>query len=162
MCTTYYRWQGIYKQNIYVLGTDVKKKWKNLRDSYAKYIRLNKTKTGQAATNRKQWLWFEQMTFFRPFLAFANTSSNVDDIDDVPAKRPCRPESDVESNNDVDIENIQIEYLDDSFIDTEDTEQQFTQSQIIQLQYTSTSTATASTNTVAASTSTQLQVQVLL
>lgn len=56
------------------------KKWKNLRDTYAKYIRSTKTKTGQAVNNMKKWLWAEHMTAFRPYLTFAKTSSNISDI----------------------------------------------------------------------------------
>lgn len=57
-------------------GDDVKKRWKNLRDTYAKFLRNSKTKTGQAASSKK-WLWAKQMEYLRPFLAFAKTSSNV-------------------------------------------------------------------------------------
>lgn len=40
-------------------------------------IRINKTKTGQAAKQSKKWQWSEHMEIFRPFLTFAKTSSNV-------------------------------------------------------------------------------------
>lgn len=62
---------------IIFLGDDMKKKWKNLRDTFAKYIKGTKTKTGQAVNNTKKWMWAEQMKAFRPFLAFAKTSTNI-------------------------------------------------------------------------------------
>lgn len=59
-----------------VLGENVKKRWKSLRDTYAKYLKSAKTKTGQAA-KKKKWIWAEHMRAFQPFLSFAKTSSNI-------------------------------------------------------------------------------------
>lgn len=67
-------------------GQEVKKKWKNLRDCYAKHLRAEKTRTGQAAKtlNRyKTWPWAQQMSFFSPFLQFASTESNISIPDSV-------------------------------------------------------------------------------
>ncbi|KAJ3662191.1 hypothetical protein Zmor_006547 [Zophobas morio] len=65
-------------------GEDVKKKWKNLRDSYAKYLKSKKTRTGQSAKkNYKNWQWAPFMEHFKPFLAFANTDTNVSEPVDV-------------------------------------------------------------------------------
>lgn len=53
---------------------------KNLRDAYAKHIRSEKTHTEQKAKSvdrYKSWPWAQQMSFFKPFLHFANTESNV-------------------------------------------------------------------------------------
>ncbi|XP_017482457.1 PREDICTED: uncharacterized protein LOC108371412 [Rhagoletis zephyria] len=61
-------------------GENIKKRWKNLRDTYGRYIRATKGRTGQAA-NSKKWVWAEHMTAFRPYLAFAPTSSNISDIE---------------------------------------------------------------------------------
>ncbi|KAK9885720.1 hypothetical protein WA026_012489 [Henosepilachna vigintioctopunctata] len=41
-----------------------------------KFLRNNKPKTEQAASNKK-WVWAKQIKAFRLFLAFAKTSSNV-------------------------------------------------------------------------------------
>ncbi|KAB0790548.1 hypothetical protein PPYR_15052, partial [Photinus pyralis] len=60
---------------------EIKKKWRNLRDTYAKYIRTNKTRTGQAASDKKKWIWADHMESFKPFLNFAKTASNVTDVD---------------------------------------------------------------------------------
>uniref|UniRef100_A0A6P7GZI3 Uncharacterized protein LOC114344940 n=1 Tax=Diabrotica virgifera virgifera TaxID=50390 RepID=A0A6P7GZI3_DIAVI len=59
---------------------ELKKKWRNLRDTYAKYIRTSKTKTGQAVNSTKKWIWADQMEAFKPFLSFAKTTSNVSDV----------------------------------------------------------------------------------
>ncbi|XP_050503569.1 uncharacterized protein LOC126882637 [Diabrotica virgifera virgifera] len=62
-------------------GDEIKKKWRNMRDTYAKYIRTNKTRTGQAASDKKKWIWADHMESFKPFLNFAKTASNVTDVD---------------------------------------------------------------------------------
>ncbi|KAF5276315.1 hypothetical protein FQR65_LT16416 [Abscondita terminalis] len=63
------------------ISDNVKKKWKNLRDCYAKYLRTEVvTHTGQERKHvdrYKTWPWVNQMEIFRPFLQFAQTSSNV-------------------------------------------------------------------------------------
>lgn len=56
----------------------MKKKWRNLRDTFAKYIKSNKNKTGQTATKFKKWIWADQMEGFRPFLTAAQPTSNSD------------------------------------------------------------------------------------
>lgn len=61
----------------FISGDGIKKKWKNIRDSYAKYLRSTKTKTGQSAKRYKNWQWAKQMEAFKPYLSFANTVSNV-------------------------------------------------------------------------------------
>ncbi|XP_045467019.1 transcription factor Adf-1-like [Harmonia axyridis] len=72
-------WDEIGKE-ICEDGEAVKKKWRNLRDSYAKYIRGHKITTGQATNLKKKWIWADQMEGFRPFLSFTKTSSNVSEI----------------------------------------------------------------------------------
>ncbi|XP_072377881.1 uncharacterized protein, partial [Diabrotica undecimpunctata] len=67
--------------HIWVDGSEeLKKKWKNLRDSYAKHIRSLKTTTGQSAKKLHKWQWANQMEFFRSFLSFAKTTSNIADV----------------------------------------------------------------------------------
>lgn len=60
----------------------VKKRWRNLKDNYSRYLRSIKTRTGQATTNKKKWVWADQMSFLQPFIQFANTESNVSDIEE--------------------------------------------------------------------------------
>ncbi|XP_034476068.1 transcription factor Adf-1-like [Drosophila innubila] len=67
-------------------GDEVKKKWKNLRDSFSKYLRSTKRITGKAAVH-KTWIWAKQMESFRPFISFAKTSSNASGIE------PSKPSS---------------------------------------------------------------------
>lgn len=61
-----------------VSAEDVKKKWKNLRDTYAKYIKTSK----KAENRKKRWVWADHMESFRPYLSFTQASSNTSDIDD--------------------------------------------------------------------------------
>ncbi|KAJ8934440.1 hypothetical protein NQ318_003835 [Aromia moschata] len=101
------------------LGDDVKKKWKNLRDTYMRHIRANKTKTGQAAPSGKKWQWSAQMETFRHFWSFANTSSNVTEIKEI-------QESSCETNyseNIISVEDSQaqsLENIDEIRRDTEE------------------------------------------
>ncbi|KAL4719522.1 hypothetical protein ACJJTC_001048 [Scirpophaga incertulas] len=61
-------------------GDAAKKKWKNLRDTFAKYLKSTKTTTEQAAKkNYGQWQWAEQMKFLKPHLTFAKTIDNIND-----------------------------------------------------------------------------------
>lgn len=106
MCRNYHRWQEICEKNILVLGEQVKKKWKNLRDTYAKYVRRNKT--GQAANRAKKWIWADQMKAFDPYLTSAKTSSNVSDADS---------ETNTESAEDLENRNIQSEHSENSLTD---------------------------------------------
>ncbi|CAG9765577.1 unnamed protein product [Ceutorhynchus assimilis] len=61
-------------------GDELKKKWKNLRDSYSKFLRTEKTKTGQETKildRYKTWPWARQMEFLKVFLQYAKTNSNI-------------------------------------------------------------------------------------
>jgi len=60
-------------------GEILKNKWKNLRDSYQKYLKANSTTTGQAAGASKgkhldcykNWTWAKHLEFLRPHFKFA-------------------------------------------------------------------------------------------
>ncbi|XP_028149882.2 uncharacterized protein LOC114343275 [Diabrotica virgifera virgifera] len=59
-----------------IKGEDLKKRWKNFRDCYAKYLRSEKSRTGQQAKTTslyKSWSWAQHMEAFRPFLQFAQS-----------------------------------------------------------------------------------------
>lgn len=60
----------------------VKKRWRNLKDNYSRYLQSIKTRTGQATTNKKKWVWADQMSFLQPFIQFVNIESNVSDIEE--------------------------------------------------------------------------------
>lgn len=58
-----------------------------MRDCYAKYLRSEKTRTGQAAKSicrYKTWPWAQQMEAFRSFLLFAPTESNISETNILP------------------------------------------------------------------------------
>ena len=50
-----------------LLENEVKKKWKNLRDTFIKELREKKKPSGSARKNRKEWYLFENMKFIMPF-----------------------------------------------------------------------------------------------
>ncbi|KAL5239431.1 hypothetical protein ACI65C_006841 [Semiaphis heraclei] len=66
-------------------GEILKSKWKNLRDTYQKHLRANKTSTGQSVNGTKnknlsaykKWQWTSHMEYLREHLSFAETISNV-------------------------------------------------------------------------------------
>ncbi|XP_013117455.1 uncharacterized protein LOC106094764 [Stomoxys calcitrans] len=65
-------WSKIAR-DFYTDADDLKKKWKSLRDTYAKYIKRVNSETAP-----KEWIWAEHMKFFRPYL-FVNNQSLKDD-----------------------------------------------------------------------------------
>ncbi|KAG8250863.1 hypothetical protein J6590_093226 [Homalodisca vitripennis] len=69
-------WEDIGK-TLNTSGDEMKKKWKNMRDCYMKYLRDCKTTTGQAKRNYKKWTWATQLERFKPFIGMAKTMSNV-------------------------------------------------------------------------------------
>ncbi|XP_030752276.1 uncharacterized protein LOC115879532 [Sitophilus oryzae] len=72
-------WDEIAMSVGEMTGDELKKKWKNLRDSYAKFLRTEKTKSGQEMKNLdryKTWPWAQQMEFLRKSLSFAKTHTN--------------------------------------------------------------------------------------
>ncbi|KAG8250858.1 hypothetical protein J6590_093221 [Homalodisca vitripennis] len=71
-------WCQLGKPQRYLFaGDEMKKKWKNMRDCYMKYLRDCKTTTGQAKRNYKKWTWATQLERFKPFIGMAKTMSNV-------------------------------------------------------------------------------------
>jgi len=56
-----------FKKYLIFSGDEVKKKWKNLRYTYMRHIKTNKTKTGQAAKSGEKWQCVDQMEAFCPF-----------------------------------------------------------------------------------------------
>ncbi|XP_045482098.1 uncharacterized protein LOC123686145 [Harmonia axyridis] len=64
-------------------GVELKSKWKNLRDNYAKYLRWQKKPRGQTANllNRyKAWPWASHMEFLKPYISASRTESDSQDI----------------------------------------------------------------------------------
>ncbi|KAL1492138.1 hypothetical protein ABEB36_012626 [Hypothenemus hampei] len=64
-------------------GNDLKKRWKNLKDCYSKYIRSENSQTEHVSKNisrYKYWPWGQHMEAFRPFMQIAKNESNVIDV----------------------------------------------------------------------------------
>ncbi|XP_046395721.1 uncharacterized protein LOC124162975 isoform X2 [Ischnura elegans] len=73
-------WAKIARELGYQNGDVLRKKWKNLRDSYAKHLRAEKTHTRQQAkgvVRYRAWPWALQMEFLRPILQVSPTDSNM-------------------------------------------------------------------------------------
>lgn len=51
--------------------TSVKKKWNALREYFAKCVKEEKTRTGQASTSRPPWQYKEQMEFLRDTVTYS-------------------------------------------------------------------------------------------
>ncbi|XP_018575605.1 uncharacterized protein LOC108914314 [Anoplophora glabripennis] len=91
-------------------GNDLKKRWKNLRDCYSKYLRSKKTRTGQQAKSicrYKSWPWAQHMEAFRPFLQFGHTEFNISDLGAEPSPEAGAEETDT-SNVQSEITKIEI------------------------------------------------------
>ncbi|KAL1492365.1 hypothetical protein ABEB36_010623 [Hypothenemus hampei] len=94
-------WDAIAKEIGNHSGDDLKKRWKNLRDCFSKHLRSEKTRTGQAAKSTghyKAWPWAYHMEFFRLFLKFAQTESNISITDNI-AKSPKVVDKEIEACN---------------------------------------------------------------
>ncbi|KAL1516655.1 hypothetical protein ABEB36_000538 [Hypothenemus hampei] len=62
-------------------GEKLKRKWKNLRDNYVKYLQAINTKTESKDRQKfRKWQWASQMDVFRPFICVFNTESNVKNV----------------------------------------------------------------------------------
>ncbi|XP_055856255.1 uncharacterized protein LOC129919412 [Episyrphus balteatus] len=63
-------------------GEELKKKWKNLRDCYARYLRSWDMKASRTAPYNtryyKFWPWAKQMDIFKPYLRFAKGQTETD------------------------------------------------------------------------------------
>ncbi|BET00910.1 MADF [Nesidiocoris tenuis] len=58
-------------------GQELKKKWKNIKDTYGKHLKCSKMKVVQTRKNYKHWQWAQEMEYFRPYLACSK--STIDD-----------------------------------------------------------------------------------
>ncbi|XP_044259023.1 uncharacterized protein LOC123007676 [Tribolium madens] len=74
-------------------GEELKKKWKNLRDSYSKHLRWeNSEHKSKSLDKYKTWPWVKQMEFLRPFFPTVEPSKEVR----VTHRQDSLEESDVE------------------------------------------------------------------
>lgn len=109
-----------------ILGCEVKKKWRNMRDTYSKHLKANKLQKDQRVRkNYKNWKWAPLMEVFKPFMPLAEIDNNYEDefIDCDGTARSLPSDSAVDSEEDdtclhsqstdaIDIEDIKIENSD--------------------------------------------------
>ncbi|XP_022917419.1 uncharacterized protein [Onthophagus taurus] len=54
-------------------GKIAKNKWKNLKDTYAKYLKTHKNGTAR----KTKWLWADDMKWFKPYLSYPELASYI-------------------------------------------------------------------------------------
>lgn len=77
-CLTFFRLITIfpYKNDI-VLGDEIQKKWKNIRDYFRKQVQMNeKEKTIHYSRKRRKYIYFDQLLFLLPTIQGRDVSSN--------------------------------------------------------------------------------------
>ncbi|KAL4721320.1 hypothetical protein ACJJTC_005352 [Scirpophaga incertulas] len=59
-------------------GNSIQKKWKNMKDCFAKELTAQQGKSGQAApSKKKKYIHFDSMLFLIPFMQKRETSGNL-------------------------------------------------------------------------------------
>lgn len=72
----------IYCNYYYYPGHEVQKKWANLRTCFRRELNAQKnTKSGQAATKRRKYVYFEKLLFLLPCLENRQTEGNLEPND---------------------------------------------------------------------------------
>lgn len=80
---------GLYHENFQELSSkekndiaaNLQRKWKSLRDSYNRELKiLKKVETGEGASKKKKYIYFEQLSFLEPLAQQKETTSTLDDI----------------------------------------------------------------------------------
>lgn len=61
-------WAALAEQHGLIHGEELKKKWKNIRDTYAKYLKSTMVLPGDVKKNYTNWMWAKHMKFIRPFM----------------------------------------------------------------------------------------------
>lgn len=67
-----------YYISIFVTGSTIQKKWKNMRDSFSKELAIQRGKSGQGAIKKKKYVHFDSLLFLVPSLQKRETSSNIE------------------------------------------------------------------------------------
>lgn len=85
---------------IYFLVADeVRKKWTNLRDYFRKQLKdVKGKKSGQAASKKKRWVFFERMSFLIPYMQPREMSGNLDTISTASDTQQSISDEETESN----------------------------------------------------------------
>lgn len=70
----------LFISNLFVAGSTLQKKWKNIRDSFAKELRKQKTlKSGSGAQKSNPYIYFQRLLFLEPTVSNkTNTTSSMD------------------------------------------------------------------------------------
>lgn len=72
------------RHKTFVLGTVINKRWQNLRTCFARELKAQQsTKSGQAATKRRKYVYFERLLFLLPDTEQRPTESNLSPATDV-------------------------------------------------------------------------------
>ncbi|KAF9415541.1 hypothetical protein HW555_006860 [Spodoptera exigua] len=59
-------------------GNTIQKRWKNLRDSFAKELAMQRRKSGQGVIKKRKYIHFDSMMFLVPSLRQKETSTNTE------------------------------------------------------------------------------------
>lgn len=61
----------VYAHIMYLIVSDAKKKWRNLRDTFVKKRKEYKDRTpsGAGALPEPSWIWYRQMEWLMPYLS---------------------------------------------------------------------------------------------
>ncbi|XP_057662530.1 serine/threonine-protein kinase pakG-like [Diorhabda carinulata] len=62
---------------IFITGSTIQKKWKDMRDCFAKELAMQREKSGQGAIKKKKYVHFDSLLFLLPSLQKRETSGNI-------------------------------------------------------------------------------------
>ncbi|KAL1489086.1 hypothetical protein ABEB36_014031 [Hypothenemus hampei] len=57
--------------------SELKTRWKTLRERYLKELKESQSKSGQSAAEPPSWEWFESMQFLQPFIKPRKSQSST-------------------------------------------------------------------------------------
>ncbi|CAH1634690.1 unnamed protein product [Spodoptera littoralis] len=71
-------WETLSKAEKIQKGHRVQKRWKNMRDSFAKELTMQRRKSGHGAIKKRKYVHFDSMMFLVPSLRKKETSTNTE------------------------------------------------------------------------------------
>ncbi|KAG8324091.1 hypothetical protein J6590_100455 [Homalodisca vitripennis] len=95
-------WNDLTSKEKKHKGTDVQKKWKNLKDCFLREIAAQrKTTSGQGATKRRKYIHFDALLFLVPFVKGRETISNIslNETDGYEPEQPHDTSDDIQEGN---------------------------------------------------------------
>lgn len=95
------------QHGLFVLGKDMMKKWKTLRDNFVREVRLLKRhETGAPATKKKKYIFFDQLSFLLPYVKGNDTTvSNIPPPEQIVSQQEEDEENGIAGRHDVDCDN---------------------------------------------------------